>query len=156
MTKVTNTWTTALTLPNGQTLQPHDATEVRDWNILENHDVVKAWIAAEVLVPGSKSTEKLVEPAKRTNDGTPKAGVPASNPGQQPLNPAIAGLDLEALDLKGLQALAAERGVSYGKQWGAGRLRTLLATPAASGDVPGVSTDAPAADAGTDDAGNTP
>ena len=153
MTKITNTYGGPLGLPNGFTLQ-RGVNDVPDWELVEGHDVVKAWIAAEVLIVG-KEGGKIVQPAKpaepaktdpepepaqpvnpivAANETLPPPEAPEGPVGDepaQPANPAVAGLDLEALSLPELQQLAKDRGMAYNKTWGAARLRKEIVANAA-------------------------
>ena len=153
MTKITNTYGGPLGLPNGFTLQ-RGVNDVPDWELVEGHDVVKAWIAAEVLIVGKEGGEvvqppKAPEPAKVepgpgpaqpenpiavANDILPPPDEPEGSVDDepaQPANPAVAGLDLEALSLPELQALAKDHGMAYNKTWGAARLRKEIVANAA-------------------------
>lgn len=55
--KVTLKHNTPLRLPNGQELRPNVSTEVARWDILKNHNVVKAWISAGLIKTNGEGTK---------------------------------------------------------------------------------------------------
>lgn len=47
---ITNTYKTALQLPNGTVLHPGVPTPVHDWETIRKNHVVAAWVKAKILV----------------------------------------------------------------------------------------------------------
>lgn len=80
MPKITLHHSGPLGLPGGTKLRPGVATEVPNWNILKNHNTVKAWIKAGLLVEG----EAKVAAAKSSTDGgnAPEGGASTSGDDQ--------------------------------------------------------------------------
>lgn len=80
MPKITLHHSGPLGLPGGTKLRPGVATEVPNWNILKNHNVVKSWIAAGLLVEG----DAKVAVAKSSTDGgnAPEGGASTSGDDQ--------------------------------------------------------------------------
>lgn len=46
---VTNNYSSPLGLPKGPTIEVGKSVKVDNWNALRNHDVIKAWLNAEVI-----------------------------------------------------------------------------------------------------------
>lgn len=49
MATVTNTHRSPLALPNGQVLQPHQATKVAEWDQIKGNHVIQEWVKSGVL-----------------------------------------------------------------------------------------------------------
>jgi hypothetical protein len=49
MATVTNTHRSPLALPNGQVLQPHQATLVAEWDQIKGNHVIQEWVKSGVL-----------------------------------------------------------------------------------------------------------
>ncbi len=49
MATVTNTHRAPLALPNGQVLQPHQATKVAEWDQIKGNHVIQEWVKSGVL-----------------------------------------------------------------------------------------------------------
>lgn len=97
MATVTNTHRSPLALPNGQVLQPHQATKVAEWDQIKGNHVIQEWVRSGVL-----SVSDVALPADQES---------------QFLRPDPAALRAELDQL----------GVKYDKRYGAAKLRALLA-----------------------------
>ena len=64
MAKIVLKHTGPLTLPNGQTLRPDAEVNVDRWDVLKNHNVVKAWLNAGLLLVDGKNAGNSSPAAK--------------------------------------------------------------------------------------------
>lgn len=120
MPKITLNHSGPLGLPGGTKLRPGVATEVPNWNILKNHNVVKAWIKAGLLVEG----DAKVAVAKSSTDGgnAPEGGASTSGDDQSGAgnedgagdgnNPG-SGSDATEPDIDALKAEAKTLGIKF-------------------------------------------
>lgn len=94
MAKVRSHHTTDLGLPDGSILRPHVVSTIKRWDVLQNHNVVKTWIAAkvlEVLDDGEDDAPTPVPaPAVATTANTP--------PDTQPAAPVVTATDGTRID----------------------------------------------------------
>lgn len=94
MTKITlRNYAGSLVLPlGGVTLRPEVATEIPNWDVMKNHNVVKQWLNAGILDDGSSAAKKSVAQSSST-DGAGSAPAGGASPaGATPTAEELAAL----------------------------------------------------------------
>jgi hypothetical protein len=68
MARITNTSSNPLSLPGGELLQPKQSLEVKDWDKVKEHGIVKAWLESGQIKEGAGDVSSATATEEEVDD----------------------------------------------------------------------------------------